>query len=194
MAEHILKTIDDALLKLKSQEEAVILSKKFINQLCEFAQIPEKFPNISNPENYESTGIKRNAYYGLPLATCVGQFLEMKAANGTVKEATLDEIMAALKDGGFDLSAISKDPDGQRRGVAITLAKNSAKFHRLPNGDFGLTSWYPNIKAKKEKITAASETEGPTAPDIAPLHSDNVASSEKQPPQNTDFQPTNPQS
>lgn len=55
-------------------------------------------------------------------------------------------------------TTVSKDEDGQKRGVAITLAKNSAKFHKLPNGDFGLLVWYPNVKAKKESRSDSAAT------------------------------------
>lgn len=151
MSDHIQKTIDDALADLKKHEDAVLFSKKFINQLCNFGKIPVMFPDLDEAQAAQRSGIRRNSFYGQPLATCVGQYLEWRLASGLVKEATLDEIVGALKDGGFDLTTVSKDADGQKRGVAITLSKNTNKFHRLPNGDFGLLAWYPNVKAKKEK-------------------------------------------
>jgi hypothetical protein len=151
MSDHIQKTLDDALAELRKQEEAVISSKKFINQLCGFGKKPIMFPEAENAQASQHRGaLRRNAFYGQPLATCVGEYLEWRQSAGMVKEASLDEIVAALKDGGFDLATISKDTDGQKRGVAITLGKNTAKFHRLPNGDFGLLSWYPNVKAKRK--------------------------------------------
>jgi len=158
MSDHIQKTLDEALLKLKEQEDAVVLSKKFINQLCEFGKLPAMFPDVTENQSSARGGIRRNEFYGQPLATCVGQYLEWRNNTGQVKEASLDDIMAALKEGNFDLTTISKDADGQKRGVAITLGKNTAKFHRLPNGDFGLTAWYPNVKSKKEKAAASNST------------------------------------
>lgn len=151
MSDHIQKTLDDALAELKKHEEAVLFSKKFINQLCNFGKLPIMFPDLDEFQSAQKSAVRRNSFYGQPLATCVGQYLEWRAASGLVREAKLDEILGALKDGGFDLSTVSKDPDGQKRGVAITLSKNTNKFHRLPNGDFGLMVWYPNVKAKKEK-------------------------------------------
>jgi len=158
VSDHIQKTLDDALNELRKHEDAVLSTKKFINQLCGFGKMPLMFPDVDESQSAgQRTGIRRNSFYGQPLATCVGQYLEYRVNSGLVKEATLDEIIAALKEGGFDLSAISKDPDGQKRGVAITLAKNTAKFHRLPNGDFGLLLWYPNVKAKKDKSADTSD-------------------------------------
>lgn len=155
--DHINKTIDDALEELRKQEAAVVRTKELINKLCEFGKRELMFPNIeTGPDAQRRTSIRRNAFYGQPLARCVREFLESRKAAGH-GEATLDEIMAALKEGSFDLTTISKDEDGQRRGVAISLAKNSVTFHKLPNGDFGLLAWYPNVKAKKEKVGEPSE-------------------------------------
>lgn len=176
MSDHIKKTIDDALAELRKQEAAVIATKSLINRLCEFAKMEPMFAETELKASTESgvrTSIKRNAFYGQPLATCVREFLTMRrnASGGSGGEATLDEIMAALREGSYDFSSISKDEDGQKRGVAISLAKNTTTFHRLPNGDFGLFSWYPNVKAKKEKpandtqpnqAQAPSQNEEPT--------------------------------
>ena len=105
-----------------------------------------------------SITIRRNAYFGRPLATCVREYLEMRNDRMPVKEATTDEIIAALKEGGFDLDRISTDADDARRGVAITLAKNP-QFHRLPNDDWGLLVWYPNVKRGKEKTNGGKADE-----------------------------------
>lgn len=151
MLEHLKKTLEDAMSELAKREAAVVETKKFINSLCVFSKQPPMFADLGEVSAVKKTTIERNAYYGQPLATCVGSYLEMRNTAGLVKEATLDEIMAALKEGGFDLSTISPGEDGQKRGVAITLAKNTQKFHRLPNGDFGLLSWYPGVRAKRER-------------------------------------------
>ena len=95
--------------------------------------------------------IRRNAFFGRPLATCVREYLEMKK-DKPVKEASLLEIVEALKAGGFDLDKISEKADDAKRGVAITLAKNP-QFYRLPNDDWGLLAWYPNVRRSKEAKT-----------------------------------------
>ncbi len=149
MSDHIRKTIDDALAELKTHEEAVLSTKKLVNQLCLFGKMPILFPNLDESQSSPTTGVTRNAFYGQPLSKCVREYLEWRRASGLTKEATLDEIMVALKQGNYDLATITKDEDGQKRGVAISLAKNTSTFHKLPNGDFGLLAWYPNAKAKK---------------------------------------------
>lgn len=152
MSDHILKTIEDAKADLRKHEEAVSNTKKFINQLCSFAKMPAMFSDaeLQTDSSSASTVIRKNAFYGRPLATCVREYLEARKA-ASLGEASLDEIMNALKEGSFDLETISKDKDGQKRGVAISLAKNTSVFHRLPNDDWGLLAWYPSVKEKKNK-------------------------------------------
>jgi hypothetical protein len=167
MSDHIQKTIDDALIELRKHEDSVLSTKKLINQLCVFGKLPLMFANLdeAGAGTTPRGTIRRNAYYGQPLASCVRDILEMRKSIG-LGEASLDEIMAALKEGSFDLATVSKDAEGQKRGVAISLAKNSVTFHRLPNGDFGLLTWYPNVKAKKEKAadTYSAAPEGDSTP------------------------------
>ena len=35
------------------------------------------------------------------------------------------------------------------------MSKNTATFHRLPNGKFGLVKWFPELKDKKQTPTKA---------------------------------------
>jgi hypothetical protein len=46
--------------------------------------------------------------------------------------------------------------------MAVTLGKNP-KFHRLPNGTYGLISWYPGVAAKKERPGKNGTTEATDA-------------------------------
>jgi hypothetical protein len=158
MSDHIQKTIDHAKGEIQKHEDAIIAAKKLINQLCGFAGLPLEYQEA----DLQATGstavvIRRNIFFGRPLATCVREYLDLRK-DKPIKEATLDEIYNVLKDGGFDFKKISEDPSQYKRGVAITLAKNP-QFHKLPNGDWGLLSWYPNIKRSKEAKSAADESE-----------------------------------
>jgi hypothetical protein len=167
MSDHILKTIEQAKDELRKQEEAVVTTKKLINQLCAFGGIPPMYQDAELQSDItQPAAVRRNAFFGKPLATCVREFLEMRK-DKPVKEAALNEIIEALKEGGFDLERVSKDKDDARRGVAITLAKNP-QFIRLPNDDWGLLSWYPNMKRAKTEGNGkgADKTEEP-APNTA---------------------------
>jgi hypothetical protein len=166
MSDHILKTLEQAKDELRKHEEAVMNTKRFINQLCAFGGMPPQFNDAELQTSTPGTSlgaitIRRNAFFGRPLATCVREYLEMRK-DKPVKEATLVEIVDALKEGGFDLDKISEKADDAKRGVAITLAKNP-QFYRLPNDDWGLLAWYPNVKRGKE-----SKGNGDAAKDEAP--------------------------
>ena len=145
MTDHIQKTIDDASVELAKHEASVINTKKLINQLCVFAGHAVRF---TDAELSPSTGggtvlvIKKNSFYGRPLATCIREYLETREKSGVVKEGSLNEIVGALREGGYNLSQNSDDENEQRRFVAISLGKNPASFHRLPSGDWGLSDWY----------------------------------------------------
>jgi hypothetical protein len=166
MSDHILKTIEQAKEQLHKQEDAVITTKKLINQLCSFAGIPPEYQDADLQSSVmQAAVVRRNAFFGKPLATCVREFLEMRR-DKPVKEASLNEIVDALKEGGFDLEKISKDKDDARRGVAITLGKNP-QFVRLPNDDWGLLAWYPNFKRGKPEGNGKSGDKPEDAKDAA---------------------------
>src|SRR5450759_1709866 len=100
MTDHIQKTIDDASVELAKHEASVINTKKLINQLCVFAGHAVRF---TDAELSPSTGggtvlvIKKNSFYGRPLATCIREYLETREKSGVVKEGSLNEIVGALR-------------------------------------------------------------------------------------------------
>lgn len=150
--EHIQKTIDEANEKIRQLEADIISHKKLVNQLCAFAKIePQYADEALQPEGVTRLTVKRNSFFGQPLSTCVREFLEMRA-KAKLGPASLDDIFGALKIGGFDLDQVStKSETDQKRGLAITLGKNSVTFIRLPNDDWGLVEWYPGYKDKRKK-------------------------------------------
>src|ERR1035441_658484 len=103
MSDHILKTIEQAKDELQKQEEAVVTTKKLINQLCAFGGMPPMFQDAELQSNIRQAAvIRRNAFFGKPLATAVREFLESRK-DAAVREASLNEIVDALKEGGYDL-------------------------------------------------------------------------------------------
>jgi hypothetical protein len=146
MSDYIIKTIEQARVEIEAAEKVVRPKKILVNQLCEMAGIPPIYPGIDeSPTGSARLSIRRNAFYGRPLSTCLREILEMRASL-PVREASLEGIIDDLKEGGYDLKASGES------GVAIALGKNSQTFHRVASGDWGLISWYPNIKEKKAKI------------------------------------------
>ena len=169
MSDHILKTLEDAKDELRKHEEAVINTKRFINQLCAFGGMPQEYKDEELQATTSGIGvgivIRRNAFFGRPLATCVREYLEMRK-DKPVKEATLAEIIDALKEGNFDFDKISEKADDAKRGVAITLAKNP-QFYRLPNDDWGLLTWYPNVKRAKAEGNGRGASKPEESPEVA---------------------------
>ncbi|HEY1544174.1 MAG TPA: hypothetical protein VGG01_17365 [Xanthobacteraceae bacterium] len=100
------------------------------------------------------TSIKPDTFYGKKLQTAAREYLEMRfaAARGT-DPATPRQIYDAITQGGFTFEA--KDAETALVGLRALLRKRTAFFHRLPNGTYGLTSWYPD--AKKPKNSAPAE-------------------------------------
>lgn len=75
--------------------------------------------------------------------------------------ATPKEIYEAIVAGGFQFEA--KTADIAMVGLRALLRKRTAFFHKLPNGTYGLTSWYPDAKKPK-----SSETDDDEADDEKP--------------------------
>jgi hypothetical protein len=99
--------------------------------------------------------IKPDTFYGKKLQTAVREYLEMRwtAAGNHTDPATPKEIHDAITKGGYQFDA--KTPEIALVGLRALLRKRSAFFHKLPNGTYGLTAWYPD--AKKPKAEAEEE-------------------------------------
>lgn len=121
--------------------------KGTINVLCKHAGQPELYSNLQSDTGATTVaGIKADTFYGKTIATAAREYLEMRKATN-LGPATPREIYEALIEGGYQFEAKSKDI--AMVGLRSNLRKNSKTFHRLPNGQYGLLSWYPNAKAAK---------------------------------------------
>lgn len=109
-----------------------------------------------------SLSIQGDQFYGQPLATCIRQILEMRKA---LKQgpATVNEIFGALVQGNYQFE--TKNEDNAKRGLRISLTKNTSIFHKLPNGKFGLLDWYPNAKTAKPPRGDTEEEETEVTPE-----------------------------
>lgn len=161
MNSNIEAAINDLTTKLQGQMNDVSETKRAINVLLRMVGKEPQFPDDSPEKANAAFRIEPDQYYGRALATSVQEYLEMrkKATGKQAVDAT--EILKALEDGGFEFSWKEND---RLRALSISLAKNTKVFHRLPNGMFGLLSWYPDVTAKKERAEkpteAAVEPEG----------------------------------
>lgn len=106
--------------------------------------------------------IKSDTFYGKKMQTAVREYLEMRKAAGD-GPATPREIFDALKSGGFQTDA--KDDNVALVSLRAMMRKRSHYFHKLPNGKYGLTSWYPNAKVAKASTAADDDDDSDDAPE-----------------------------
>jgi hypothetical protein len=161
MSDHLKSTIADLQQKLREQEATVVRTKSLINQLAEMAGMP---PVYARSELEASAGvdlsIRSDQFYGQPQATAVRDILKMRKALNR-GPATINEIYEALVEGGYAFE--TKNDENAKRGLRISISKNTALFHKLPNGKIGLLEWYP--AAKKAKRQGASGSAVATDPE-----------------------------
>jgi hypothetical protein len=69
-----------------------------------------------------------------------------KAAN--LGAASVADIFSTVRKGGFKFDA--KDDENAKNTIRMSLRKNSSIFHKLPNGEYGLLTWYPNAKPARD--------------------------------------------
>ena len=134
---------------LRQQEEEARSTKRLINQLCQRSGKPLVYTDVDSEAAISGT-IRRDEFYGVPLASAIKKFLEKRR---NVGPATVNEIYSALVAGGFKFEA--KNDANAKRALYISLAKNSYAFHKLPGKSdeeavFGLLEWYPDAKAEEK--------------------------------------------
>jgi hypothetical protein len=137
---HFLKKVDDTERQLRELKNAV-------NILCHDAGLPPRFVDIGNSRDAKAiTRIKPDSFYGKQLSTAIREFLTMRKSQD-MGPAKPREIFEALRLGGYEFE--TKDDEIALNSLRATLRKNSAVFHRLPNGSYGLLAWYPDAKKPK---------------------------------------------
>lgn len=92
------------------------------------------------------SSIRSDTFYGKKMQTAVREYLDMRRAAG-IGPAKPRDIYDALVKGGFQSDA--KDEQVALVGLRAMLRKRTNYFHKLPNGTYGLTAWYPNPKQTK---------------------------------------------
>jgi|SRR6185295_16389814 len=145
MNEKLSGAIEVLLAQLDEQARSVIETKKMINSLRQRNGETALF-NDADFQSSDSGPARRDMYYGKGPVTACREYLDWRK-----QACTGEEILKGLAQGGFDFKAAGWDDDSRLRNVSISLAKNTAIFHRLPNGTFGLIAWYPDVAKKKAK-------------------------------------------
>jgi hypothetical protein len=158
--------------QLQKQLDEAAETKKAINALCRAMGKEPMYRDVT-PELATGATLRRDRYYGRPLATVAQEFLESRKDT-----CSPDEIFEGLKAGAFDFKSMGWGGDEKDwiRNLSISLAKNTRAFHRLPNGRFGLVAWYPEISAKRDRDAAKAEK---TKTDNGDAASEAVATTEE---------------
>ena len=152
MAESWLEQMVD---EIRTKQTALDNQKRAANTFFRERNEPEPFA-IDDPDAGAFLRIRPDEDYGKGFATAAGNYMERRKV-----AVTHDEVLRSLEQGGFDFEAIGWKKENRSRTVAMSLAKNTAIFHRLPNGMFGLRKWYKEAiekkKAKTEKENGAEK-------------------------------------
>jgi hypothetical protein len=146
------KVLADIQTRIESLLEEVSKLKKTANMVADLAGQSPLYADVE--EDSKAVGPTRaDAYYGKPLATAVREYLEFRR-----QAVPVEDIQKGLEQGGFDFD--SSWPKASRlRYLAISISKNTTVFHKLPNGMWGLNSWYPDAtERKKAKAKSRSRT------------------------------------
>ena len=133
---------------------------EIINDMRAEDGLPPRAPfgGGGSPGNASRTGaasvttIKPDTFYGKKMQTAVREYLEMRmlATGGQTNPATPRDIYTAITEGGFQFD--TKDETNALVGLRALLRKRTAFFHKLPNGTYGLTAWYPDAKKPRNML------------------------------------------
>lgn len=154
MANPLSAAVDALEDQLREQLEEVASTKKLINSLLKKMNEPTRYQDVTVGS---SGGMRADEYYGKTVTGAAQMFLER-----VHRAMSAEEITKGLEQGGFDFKPLGWTEHARIRNIAISLAKNPKSFHKLPNGTWGLTEWYPGVfpaKAKAAAIPAIEDAE-----------------------------------
>lgn len=147
MTDHISKTIEMVQSQIHDLERELNDKKKMINELCKLNNQQPLYADTDSVSDVKLS-VRPDEYYGKALATVVQTILKRRKSMN-LGAATVNEIYNEMVAGGFAFEA--KNDNNAKRGLYISLGKNQV-FHKLPNGSYGLSEWYPNMKKSKEVV------------------------------------------
>ncbi len=156
MSDSFRSTIDELERHLEDLQAQTADTMRTINSLCRvLGEAPRYQESDATVGAKAGSQLNGDEYYGKPLASVVRTILENRKVIGK-GPATVAEIYDTMKLGGYVFEA--KNAENAKRGLRISLAKNSTTFHKLPSGKFGLLEWYPAAKDNKPKNGDSPET------------------------------------
>ena len=135
----------------RRREEALATVAEYertINALCKEAGYAPRYSETS-ASTTKVTQISDDTFYGQKQTPAMRAYLEIRKAQN-LGPATAREIYEAIKLGGYVFEA--KDAETALVGMRALLRTQPNVFHRLPQGTWGLTAWYPDAKRPKLEI------------------------------------------
>jgi hypothetical protein len=158
MRPELLVAIDTLEKELAAIDQQALELRNTINTLCKSAGVPLRYTETMGNSQSGATisQIKSDTFYGKKMQTAAREFLEMRK-RADLSAAKPREIFDALRSGGFEFE--TKDETTALISLRGMLRKNSATFHKLPNGEYGLRIWYPT--AKQSRSDDEEENAGP---------------------------------
>lgn len=150
--------------KLEELERKANALLAIINDLRAEDNLPPRHPSGGGSGSSSSSAaaggtiasIRPDTFYGKKLQTAMREYLEMRARQN-LGPAKPREIFDAITAGGYQFE--TRDENVALVGMRAMLRKRSAFFHKLPNGAYGLTAWYPDARKPKASATAAVDTD-----------------------------------
>ena len=140
MSHALAAAVEELQKQLAEQLEAAAETKKMINSLRKRMDLEPLYKDVMVESAVGGTlAIKSDQFYGKPLATAVQEFLELRKRATGQQACSIQDILKGLEQGSFDFGTWKQDD--RLRSLAVSLAKNTKAFHRLPNRMFGLTEW-----------------------------------------------------
>jgi hypothetical protein len=153
MANPLSAAVDALEDQLREQLEEVAGTKKLINSLLKKMDEPARYEDVSVGV---SGSMRADEYYGKTVTGAVQMFLER-----VHRAVTAEDITRGLEQGGFDFKPLGWTDAARVRNIAISVAKNPRTFHKLPNGTWGLTEWYPGVVPPKAKSAPVADSGTP---------------------------------
>lgn len=144
--------LDPAIAALERRREEALGTaaelERTINHLCKEAGYPPRYTDTTSTNSLRVTQISDDTFYGMKQTPALRMYLEMRKAQG-LGPAPTRELFDALKQGGYVFEA--KSDDIAMVGMRALLRTQPQVFHRLPQGTWGLTLWYPDAKKPKDE-------------------------------------------
>jgi len=135
--------------RIQSHLDEIAKLKRTANSIADLIGEGPVYTDVESESAGSISPARADAYYGKPLATAVREYLEFRR-----QAVPVDDVLRGLEKGGFDFDALQWNETGRNRALAMSMAKNTSVFHKLPNGMWGLMSWYPEAQKKKGKSKA----------------------------------------